>query len=416
MFALVDGNNFYASCERVFQPELRTRPLVVLSNNDGCCIARSAEAKALGVRMGQPIHEVPSETRRQLVVRSANFGLYGDLSARVVEILRAAAPRVEVYSIDESFLDLRGIRHREAFAFDLRERVRRWTGIPNCIGIGPTKTLAKLANKVAKRGAGVVDLTEPGVRAAALRDFPVGDLWGVGHKTEAKLIERGITTAADLRDSAYDDILAMFGVTLARTVRELQGHSCIELEEVQPDRKQIIVSRSFGARVEDHEAVAQAAATFAEIACEKLRKKGLMASALTTFVHTDMFRPELRQHHPSRTSTLPAATSDTRAVLYVVRQHIRHMLREGFAYKKAGVVLLDLAQPQSLQTDLFQPATVGDDRLMDTVDRINRRFGRGAVGLGSTRKRETPAWAMRQKSLSPRYTTAVADLPTASCR
>ena len=248
MFALIDGNNFYASCERVFQPELRNRPVVVLSNNDGCCIARSAEAKALGVRMGQPIHEVPGETRRQLVIRSANFGLYGDLSARVVAILRDAAPRVEVYSIDESFLDLRGIRDREAFAFDLRERVRRWTGIPNCIGIGPTKTLAKLANKVAKRGAGVVDLTDPAVRDLALRNFPVGDLWGVGHKTEAKLTERGVMTAADLRGSPYDDILAMFGVTLARTVRELQGHSCIELEDVQPDRKQIIVSRSFGAR------------------------------------------------------------------------------------------------------------------------------------------------------------------------
>lgn len=415
MFALVDGNNFYASCERVFQPELRNRPLVVLSNNDGCCIARSAEAKALGIRMGQPIHEVPAATRRQLAVRSANFCLYGDLSARVVEILRAAAPRVEVYSIDESFLDLRGIRHREAFAFDLRERIRRWTGIPNCIGIGPTKTLAKLANRVAKRGAGVVDLSEPAVRAAALQDFPIGDLWGVGHKTEAKLIERGITTAAELRDSAYDDILAMFGVTLARTVRELQGHSCIDLEEVQPDRKQIIVSRSFGARVEDHEAVAQAAATFAEIACEKLRKKGLVASSLTTFVHTDMFRPELRQHHPSRTSTLPAATSDTRAVLYVVRQHIRHMLREGFAYKKAGVMLLDLAQPKSLQEDMFKPAILGNERLMTTVDLINRRFGRGAVGLGSTRKRDTPAWGMRQKSLSPPFTTSAKYLPRASC-
>lgn len=415
MFALIDGNNFYASCERVFQPKLRNRPLVVLSNNDGCCIARSAEAKALGVRMAQPLHEVPSEIRRQLAVRSANFGLYGDLSARVVQILRAAAPQVEVYSIDESFLDLTGIRHREAFARDLRERVSRWTGIPNCIGIGPTKTLAKLANKVAKRGAGVIDLTEMAVRDAALRDFPVGDLWGVGHRTEAKLTARGITTAANLRDASYDDILAFFGVTLARTVRELQGHSCIELEEVQPDRKQIIVSRSFGARIEDHEAVGQAAATFAEVACEKLRKRGLVASALTTFVHTDMFRPELRQHHPARTSTLPAATCDTRAVMHVVRQHLRHMLRDGYAYKKAGVTLLDLARPESLQTDLFQPAIVGNAGLMDTVDLINRRFGRGSVGLGATGWQKAPEWGMRQRNLSPSFTTRLSDLPTIRC-
>jgi DNA polymerase V len=415
VFALVDGNNFYASCERVFQPKLRDRPLVVLSNNDGCCIARSAEAKALGVRMAQPIHEVPTDIRRQLQVRSANFTLYGDISARIVAILRDAAPQVEVYSIDECFLNLHGIRNRDVFIRNLREQIRRWTGIPNCIGIGPTKTLAKLANKVAKRGAGVVDLTDPATRAAALRDFPVGDLWGVGHRTEAKLIDRGITTAAGLRDASYDDMLASYGVTIARTVRELQGHPCIELEEVQPDRKQIIVSRSFGARVEDHEAVAQAAATFAEIACEKLRKKGLVATALTTFVHTDMFRPELRQHHPARTSALPMATSDTRAILYVVRQHIQRMLRDGYAYKKAGVMLLDLARPESLQHDLFQPVTAGNDMLMTSVDLINRRFGRGTIGLGATGWKDKPIWGMRQQSLSPRYTTVLADLPRARC-
>ena len=179
------------------------------------------------------------------------------------------------------------------FAHALRERIRRWTGFPKCIGIGPTKTLTNLANKVANCGTGVVDLTEPAIRAAGLRDFPVSDLWGVGHRTEAKMTERGITTADGLRDSAYDDIMAMFGVTLARTVCELQGHACIELEEVEPDRKQIIVCRSFGARVEDHEAFAQAAATFAESACEKLCKQRLVACALTTFVHTDLFRPEL---------------------------------------------------------------------------------------------------------------------------
>ncbi len=306
MFALVDGNNFYASCERVFDHKLRGRPLVVLSNNDGCAIARSAEAKALGIKMGQPAHELKELVRRHgLLMRSANFTFYGDMSARVVAILRDQAPRVEVYSIDESFLDLSGIRNREAFCFELRERIDRWTGIPNCIGIGPTKTLAKLANKLAKKGAGVVDLSGNGTLAAALEDFPAEDLWGVGRKTAPKLAAMGITTAAQLRDAPTDQILERFGVTLTRTQRELQGHPCMGLDEVEADRQQIMVSRSFGSRVEDHEAVAQAVATFAYRACEKLRKGGLVTSALWVFAGTDAFRPEMRQHHPSRSTNLP---------------------------------------------------------------------------------------------------------------
>jgi len=416
VFALVDGNNFYASCERVFDPRLRGKPLIVLSNNDGCAIARSAEAKALGVRMGHPAHELQDLVRRHgLLMRSANFTLYGDMSARVVQILQDAAPRVEVYSIDESFLDLAGIRHREAFARDLRDRVHRWTGIPNCIGIGPTKTLAKLANKVAKKGAGVVDLTDPAARAAALATFPVEDLWGVGRRWAARLAERGIHTAAHLRDSPTDDLLAAFGVVLTRTQRELQGHPCIELEEVEPDRQQIIVSRSFGQRVEDHGAIAQALATFAERACEKLRRRGLVAAALQVFAHTDPFRPELPQHHPARALSLPAATADTRAVLAAVRTLGRGLLRRGMAYKKAGVVLLDLARPEHLQGDLFQPAVVGDDRLMATLDRINARFGRGTAGLGASGWQRKPEWRMRQLQLSPCYTTSVRELPRVRC-
>jgi DNA polymerase V len=212
MFGLVDGNNFYASCERVFQPALRGVPLVVLSNNDGCAIARSAEAKALGIKMGQPAHELKHLERRQgLQMRSANFGLYGDMSARVVTILREAAPRVEVYSIDESFIDLQGMRDRDQFARDLRQRVHRWTGIPNCIGIGPTKTLVKLANKVAKSADGVIDLGDTAYRDSVLQTFSVGDLWGVGRRLAPRLETMGISTAAALRDAPADDILVAFG-------------------------------------------------------------------------------------------------------------------------------------------------------------------------------------------------------------
>lgn len=415
MFALIDGNNFYASCERVFDPALRGRPLVVLSNNDGCAIARSAEAKALGVGMAQPIHQVPRDVRRQLVLRSANFTLYGDISARVLTILRDAAPRVEPYSIDESFLDLGGMRDREAFARDLRERVYRWTGIPNCVGIGPTKVLAKAANKIAKRGAGVIDLTDAAARAAALADYPTADLWGVGSRTAAKLAARGIHTAAQLRDAPPADILTAFGVTIARVQRELQGHACIALEEIEPDRKQIIVSRSFGQRVEDHVAIAQALATFAVRACEKLRRRGLVAGGVGIFANSDVFRPELPQHHPSRTVNLPRPTGDSRVMLVTVRALLRGFLRNGIAYRKAGVILHDLSRPERLQGDLFGGATLGDPSLMRVVDRINERFGRGAAGFGATGWNEKPAWGMRQLTLSPCYTTRLVDLPAARC-
>ncbi|MFN3310076.1 MAG: Y-family DNA polymerase [Thermomonas sp.] len=416
MFALVDGNNFYASCEQVFQPELRGKPLVVLSNNDGCAIARSAEAKALGIKMGHPWHELSDFVRRHgLLARSANFTLYGDISARVVSILRETAPRVEVYSIDESFLDLSGIRDRVGLAKALRARVRRCTGIPNCIGIGPTKTLAKLANKVAKKGAGVVDLSDPRERAAALQVFPVGDVWGVGRRWEAKLASLGITTAAQLMDAPPDMILERFGVVLSRTQRELAGQPCHALEEVEPDRQQIMVSRSFGERVEEHAAVAQALATFATRACEKLRKRGLSTSAVTVFASTDVFRPELRQHHPSRSLTLPSATQDTRVVLAAVQSLLRGMLRKGCAYKRAGVVLMDLARPEELQADLFRPAMIGNAELMATIDRINRRFGSGKIAPAATAQPVRPQWAMRQLRLSPCFTTRLSDLPRARC-
>lgn len=415
-FALVDGNNFYASCERVFQPKLRGVPLVVMSNNDGCAIARSAEAKRLGIKMGQPAFELRNHVRdSNLQMRSANFALYGDISARVVGILRDEAPHVEVYSIDESFLDLTGIRDRDAYARRLRAKVQRWTGIPNCIGIGPTKTLAKAANKAAKSGAGVVDLTDVRTRDHVLQTFPTTDLWGVGGKWGARLASMGITTAAQLRDAPTDLILTEFGVVLTRTQRELQGHQCVELEEMAPDKQQIVVSRSFGDRVEDHEAVAQAIATFTVRAAEKLRRAGLVAAGIGVFAHSDSFRAELMQHHPSRSVSLPAATDDTRALLSVVSRLLTGLLRHGVAYKKAGVMLLDLGRPETRQGDLFAPTVVGNPKLMATLDKINSKFGRGTAGLAASGWNDRPAWGMRQEMLSPCYTTRVSDLPQIRC-
>lgn len=416
MFALVDCNNFYASCEQVWRPHLRGRPLVVLSNNDGCAIARSAEAKAMGIKMGQPAHELRELVRLHgLVMCSANFTLYGDMSRRVVALLREQAPRMEVYSIDESFLDVRSIRDREAFAHRLRERVRRATGISNCVGLAHTKGLAKLANKIAKRGAGVVDLADVEHRQAALADFPIADVWGVGSRWAAKLSAIGITTAAHLRDASPPMILERFGVTLLRTQRELQGIACLTLDEIEPDRQQIVVSRSFGERVEEHDVVAQALATFAVRACEKLRKRGLVAAGVQIFASSDVFRPELRQHHPNRAMSLLSATSDARLILASVRSMLANFLRRGCAYKRAGIALLDLGRPDALQTDLFAPAVAGDDRLMAVLDGINRRFGRGTAGFGASGWQQRPAWAMRQRDVSPCYTTRWNDLPIARC-
>ena len=416
MFALVDGNNFYASCEQLGQWELRGKPLVVLSNNDGCAIARSAEAKALGVKMGHPAHELGDLVRRHgLLMRSANFALYGDMSARVVDVLRDAVPHIEVYSIDESFLDLSRVRNRVAFCQELRNRIRRWVGIPNCIGIGPTKTLAKAANKLAKKGPGVVDLSGEAARSEALRGYPVEDLWGVGRKWTAKLEAMGITTAAQLRDAPPDLILERFGVVLRRTQQELNGLCCMGIEEVEPDRKQVMVSRSFGQRVESHEAVMQAITTFSEIACTKLRKRGLVASAVGIMANSDPFRPDLRQHHPSRTVALPRATSDTSMVLGIIRVLQRGFLKGGCAYKRGGVVLLDLARPENLQADMFNPATVGNTAMMETMDKINRRFGRGSLGLAATGWQAKPQWGMRQNNLSRHFTTRLSDVPTVHC-
>jgi len=403
--ALVDGNNFYASCEQLFKIALRGRPLVVLSNNDGCAIARSAEAKALGVKMGQPAHELRGLIRsRGLRICSANFALYGDMSHRMQAVLRDAVPRMEPASIDESFLDLSGIRDRFA----------AWTGIPNCIGIGPTKTLAKAGNKLAKRGPGVVDLSDTAARTTALADLPVGDVWGVGARWEAKLRALGIDTAAALRDASTELIGSRFGVVLARTQRELQGHPCAGVEPEEPNRRQIMVSRSFSARVDDHTAVLEAMASFMVRAAEKMRGRGLAAGGVWIFANTDTFRPELRQHHPSRALSLATPTTDTRELLRAVRRLAANFLRAGCAYRRAGVALLDLARVDCLQQDLFARHD-GRDKLMPVLDAINRRFGRSTAGFGATGWRQAPVWRMRQSNVSAHYTTRWSDLPRAIC-
>lgn len=406
MFGLVDGNNFYASCERVFQPKLIGKPVVVLSNNDGCAIARSAECKALGVKMGQPIHEVAADVRKQLIIRSANFGLYGEISGRIVGILRDLFPRVEVYSIDESFITFDDIPDRERAAKEARARILQWTGIPCCVGIGPTKTLAKAANKLAKKTThGVIDLADEEFRTAQLSRYPVEDLWGVGRKFAARLGAEGILTAQDLINADPETLRARYGVVLSRTQLELQGTPCSDLQEVEPDRQQIVVSRSFGKEVIELDDLTEAVATFAIRACEKMRARALECSGVWVWLNTNPFKPDAPQYHPSKSFNLIASSSDTREILMVAQALARAMYRKGYRYKKAGIGLLDLSAGSVVQGDLFSQVDPRSKALMEVLDKTNKKFGRGTMGFASSGWKQKPVWAMNQKTLSPAYTS-----------
>lgn len=401
---LCDGNNFYVSCERIFDPSLHGVPTVVLSNNDGNCIARSAEAKALGIKMAEPIHLVPANIRRQLQIRSANFALYGDISARIVSILRDLFPRVETYSIDEQFLDLSGINDPIRTAIEARARILRWTGIPCCVGLGETRTLAKAFNKLSKSTASGVMASEPG----RLRDLPVEDVWGVGRRWSARLKAENIHTAADLAAAPAASLRARYGVMLARTQQELNGRPCADLVVEEPERRQIVMARSFGRDVDDVMQLHEAAASFAVRCGERLRDRGLLAGSIWVWLEGNRHRGT--PHHASASLPFPIPTANTPQLLSFTRALVQHVHRDGLAYKRAGVGLLDLVACSSRQGDLFAAPSQKNETLMATLDGINRRFGRGTAGFGSTGWRQKPAWAMRQRQLSPSYTTRWSDV------
>lgn len=403
---LVDGNNFYASVERAFDASLMGLPVVVLSNNDGCVIARSAEAKALGIRMGHVVHEIPPEVRRQIVIRSANFALYGEISSRIVSILRDLFPRIEVYSIDESFVTFDGISDREGAAKEARARILQWTGVPCCIGIAPTKTLAKTANKLAKIAAsGVIDLSDPHFRYEKLKTFAAEDVWGVGRQLTAKLGAQGIMSAQDIIDADPETLRARYGVTMARTQSELAGIACADIQEQEPDRKQIVCSRSFGRDVVELEDVREAVCTFAVRACEKLRARSLQAGGVQVWFDTNAFKPGAKQYFPSKAINLMTPTSDTREILGVANNLVTSMYRNGYAFKKAGIGLLDLTHGDTHQGDLFAGIDPRSAKLMELLDQTNRKFGRGAMGFAASGWKKKPAWGMRQENLSRAYTS-----------
>jgi DNA polymerase V len=416
IFALVDCDHFYVSCERVFQPRLETRPVVVLSNNDGCLIARSPEAKALGLAMGAPYHlNRDTLTRHGVDVFSSNYALYGDMSRRVMETLAAEAPEVEVYSIDEAFLNLAGFERRglTEYARHIQTTVRRHTGIPVSIGIGPTKTLAKVANHLAKTQpeAGGVYAFTTAVMDEALASVAVGEIWGVGPRWAAWLEGQGIATALDLKRTDPKAIRRKMTVVGERLVYELNGRSCLPLEVVAPPRKGLMVSRSFGRPLTHLNPIKQALLQFAGRAGEKLRRQRLMTSHLMVFVMTNRFSTTRPFYGQSATMRLPYPSDYTPDLIHAAVQLLERIYRPGFHYQKCGIMLMDLSPAAYHRRDLFDTRDQARQaRLMRALDRLNADHGARTVHVGSLGGRR-PAWAMRQAFCSPRYTTKWRELP-----
>lgn len=433
MFALIDGNNFYVSCERAFQPALHGKPVVVLSNNDGCAISRSNEAKAMGIKMAQPYYQFREmERTTDLVCLSANFELYGDMSTRMMAIAAGLGPQQEIYSIDESFIgDLHGIPDLTRRAWAIRNRIWRWTSIPTCIGLAPSKTLAKLCNHIAKEAerkpgsypaelAKVCNWAElpPLKHQELLQCTPASDVWGIGRRMAAKLAEQGIFTAWDVARMPVTQAREAWSVVMERTVRELQGVSCINLEHAPAPQQQIACTRSFGHAISSLPPLVEAVSEFATRAAERLRHSQQLAGALLVFAHTSPFRSGPR-FHQSISIPLHHPTSDTRALVKAALDGLRKIYQPGFELAKAGVMLLDLcpAHAQQQAELLFEAPTPRRDqsKLMEVMDRINARYGKATLHIGSTghTQADKAGWRMRQEHRTPRYTTRLDEIPIA---
>jgi len=428
MYALVDGNNFYVSCERIFDPKLKNRPVVVLSNNDGCAIARSNEAKSLGIKMGAPWFQIRHMERSEgLIALSANFELYGDISDRMMSVASILGPKQEIYSIDESFIDLTGVRG------DLVERSRKLrtkilygVGIPTCIGIGQTKTLAKLANHIAKTAerkpgsypenlAQVCNLSALASAEldAILAATEVGEVWGIGRQISKQLGEAGIRNVQQLIQLDPATVNRRWSVVLERTLRELRGVSCIDLEDVPANKKEIACTRSFGRPVTELVDLEEAVTVFASRAAEKLRRQEGVVSKVMVFIHTSRFRPEA-QYSRSVVVPLRRPSADTAKIVQAASIGLQFIYRSGFKFAKAGVILTDLQDGGVLQGELDLESDQHKDmgKLMVALDGLNRRFGRGTVKMASAGAGEDDrVWSMRQERRTPRYTTRWEEIP-----
>jgi DNA polymerase V len=421
--ALVDCNNFYASCEKLFNPKLANKPVVVLSNNDGCVVARSAEVKALGIPMGVPWFKIEAQARQcGIVAFSSNYALYADMSNRVVEVLSLFSPNLEVYSIDESFLDVSGFGDMNLveYGMEMRQKVQEWLGLAVCVGIAPTKTLAKLANHCAKKGMagsdGVCDFTvmSDAQLTQLFSGIDVGEVWGVGRKIAARLQQLGISTVLQLRSADTAMISARFSVVLERTVCELRGVSCLDLAEIVPDKQQIMCSRSFGQYVYSGKELEAIVASYIARAAEKLRTQDSLAGALMVFIRTNPFSPHEPQYQRALTLPLPNATADTRLLVNWGSKIVRQIFRAGYAYQKAGVMLSELRPRVMAQDTLFNNGVDlrRSQQVMATMDMVNQRWGRGTMRTAA--EGVTKSWQMKRQRLSPGYTTDWDGLPVVS--
>lgn len=419
--ALVDVNNFYVSAERVFNPKLEGRYVVVLSNNDGCVVARSAEVKALGVAMGGPWFKLKDLARQyNIIALSSNYALYADMSNRVMSVLSEFSARQEIYSIDECFLDMKG--HRENFTQygqQIRGRIQQWLGLPVCVGFAPTKTLAKLANHIAKKRAefgGVCDLT---AMSAAQQDeifagIAVGEVWGVGRKLNEQLQQGGIATVKQLRDFNIPRLRNRFGVVMERTVRELRGESCLDMVDVAPPRQQIISSRSFGQSVTTLAELQEAVSVYMSTAAVKLRGQGSVAATVHVYILTNEHKKEEPQYSRGITIALASPTDDTMQLVAAVKAGLRRIYRPGYRYKKAGVILSDITSARVVQACLFEDTQAAQKslKLMAAMDGINLRMGKGAIHLASDGVEQN--WRMNRGSMTPAYTSDWDELPGVS--
>ena len=417
MFALVDGNCFYASCERVFRPELRDKAIVVLSNNDGCVVTRTPQAKALGIKMGVPYYQVKHLVDSgELITFSSNYELYADLSRRMMDSIATLVPAIEVYSIDECFADTSGLNELNSLGHQIRERVLQWVGIPTCVGIAPTKTLAKYCNHLAKRHqrhfGGVLvwsDLSQAR-QAKALASEPVGEIWGIGRRISKRLEGQGIHTALDFYNADTATLRQQFGVVIERTQRELHGTACDQLHFSEENKQHIIRSRSFGKCVSDIATLESAIAHHISSGAAKLRQQGTQAHTVGVFIHTNRFREQDAQYNGHRLITLPMASSDTIKLNSVAQALLKSIYRPGFGYKKCGIELGGVESAiTSVQQDLWMHGdSIRSHKLMEAMDKTNGKFGKGSLRLGS--ELMSTGWHMNRDVLSPCFTTRFNDL------
>ncbi|WP_166224882.1 translesion error-prone DNA polymerase V subunit UmuC [Pseudomonas atagonensis] len=419
VFGLIDCNSFYASCERVFRPDLAKVPIVVLSNNDGCVIARSYDAKPY-VKMGEPYFQIKYKLKQHGIVPfSSNYALYGDMSERVMTLIESMVPAVEVYSIDEAFVDLTGINDVDGLGRRIRSQVLRCTGIPVGVGIAHTKTLAKLANHTAKRlqaqTGGVVNICDPIKRDWVLRNKDVAEVWGVGRRMKLHLEGMGIKTAMDLAKADAWTLRKNFSVVIEKTARELAGTACLELDEPNPPKQEICCSRMFGKRLTELAPIKEAVATYVMRASEKLRAQNSLCKKIRVSIRTGTFNPDEAKYANGVLIELPYPTADVRLLTKAAVNTVEHVFRPGFKYSKAEVMLVNLCQPGQFTEDLFAiTQSTEATSLMTVLDKINERWGRGT--LRSAAVPINPDWVMRREMMSQSYTTRLDQLLKVGCK